>query len=366
MKTRLTVLHLRHRTNNYVHSYRSSKKRDFKFYYKYILTCKWYQKLKRNQIRLKKNRQRQLYRCNLGITELDEINYNKNHNNMSCRRKHSKLNVKDTIYKSNNVCNNLNHLNYPTILYSTTMTQNTLETLLTNKTERKSKSNLSLVRCVSLHNLRGNRDNQKLILETTSHAPTNPVSSSSTESTIHKVLANIFFCCVKKKQNKGARATLVDDGKHKQPVMDLFKRTTNDFSCQYDLKSNQSIEITSHMLSKPTSQTSSIRSIFKSRNLLKPKRKSCSVFQVMIYTLGKKMKSKPSKTLAKSRRNNVVILPVPRKFTTSTTNPLSTTYNNTKLIVSEKPLLARIKSTKMENANCVIKSKDMDSWQKYL
>lgn len=124
-----------------------------------------------------------------------------------------------------------------------------------------------------------------------------------------------------------------------------------DFGCQYSLKSNYSLEIVSHMLSKSESQPSSLQSdamSVKWRRLFRPDphKKRPNVFQVLIMSIARKIKTNNNRIIIKHKKNNVVVLHVPNKFSEtsslSTMSPMRTKSGKVDKI--DKPLVIKDES----------------------
>ncbi|XP_047034122.1 uncharacterized protein LOC124640404 [Helicoverpa zea] len=191
------------------------------------------------------------------------------------------------------------------------------------------------------------------------------------------IFTTLFLCCLRGKQNKGAKnlesvgiqqaactnlckaGTVASSARADVHVISAFNRDSYDFGCQYSLKSNHSLEIISQILTRSASKVSSSVSVYSSkmRHRIRKNKKSPSVLQVMMYTLARKIKDKHSKTPLRNKKNNVVVLKVPKKFSnTSTTGTISTTRNSTKL---EKPLVIRDDSSHNHiNINRVVSSRN--------
>lgn len=203
-------------------------------------------------------------------------------------------------------------------------------------------------------------------------APLNriPAQTEKTRSTF----LSLFLCCLGKKQNKGAQKITRNGSNSRSPfgttaavaqadihIISPFNRNTFDFGCQYSLKSNHSLEIISQILTRSDSQLSTSESIYsaKWRRRFRRHKKPPSVLQVMMYTLARKIKDK-HRTPIRNKKNNVVVLRVPKKFSNSSTiDTVSTARNSTKFDRFEKPVIIRDDSSHDKiNINRVVGSRN--------
>ncbi|XP_022817624.1 uncharacterized protein LOC111350331 isoform X1 [Spodoptera litura] len=168
------------------------------------------------------------------------------------------------------------------------------------------------------------------------------------------IFTTLFFCCLGDK-SQGANLPSTIPVAHSQKdvhVINSFNCDSYDFGCQYSLKSTHSLEIISQMLTRSYSNMSSTESDDSARNRFRKNKKRRSDLFVMMYTLARKIKDKNSKFPIRKKKNNVVVLRVPKQFSNaSNTGSLSKTPTCTKL---EKPLTIRDESSHEQiSYNCV-------------
>lgn len=186
-------------------------------------------------------------------------------------------------------------------------------------------------------------------------APLKQLSSNVTESTKSNFFSNMF-CCLKNNQARGVKDSKMTSTKDTRNRLTDKREThetnpvtgnTYDFGCQYSLSSNHSLEIISHVLTQSVSQLSSIESIIslKWRRRFRRGSKRPSAIQVMMMSLVKKIKTSNNKFHhVRKRKNNVVVLHVPKKFSnTSTLGTASPAGIKSERV--EKPLIIKDESS---------------------
>lgn len=167
------------------------------------------------------------------------------------------------------------------------------------------------------------------------------IPRNSSVNTIYRLLLNFLSCCSWNKRRMGVDLNtnrLIMNPKKldrkeyrvRNEIIDDIYETNSlgedkyDFGCQYSLYSNQSLEIKSHSMSRSVSNLSSFKNFISSnwhRRFQKQKKERSSI-QAMIMTLSRKIKPKFSKT-PRSKKNNVVVLHIPEKFSNTSTTGTS-------------------------------------------
>ncbi|XP_035449490.1 uncharacterized protein LOC118275587 isoform X1 [Spodoptera frugiperda] len=165
----------------------------------------------------------------------------------------------------------------------------------------------------------------------------------------------LFFCCLgDKSQGANLPSTTVPRSLNDVHVINSFNCDSYDFGCQYSLKSTHSLEIISQILTRSYSNMSSTESDYsaKWRDRFRKNKKTRNDLFVMMYALARKVKDKKSKFPIRKKKNNVVVLRVPKQFSNaSNSGTLSKTHNSEKL---EKPLTIRDESSHEQiSYNCV-------------
>lgn len=223
------------------------------------------------------------------------------------------------------------------------------------------------VTCIYVHYRSQSMETQNNAFTSAASTPTNTVPTNKSSNPISKLLTSIFFCCLGRKESKGfGKVSLIGDKCAPLPtspaqadvrLVNLFVKSTHDFTCQYAVKSNQSLEIISHMLSKSVSQHSTMTSSSdKLRQQIQAQKSS--LFHIMKYKLGKNSKDKSGANPNRNKKHNVVILPVPKKFSNTSTDTVSTNRNSTKFNTSQSPLFIKDKTSDDQmNDTCVVKPK---------
>lgn len=169
----------------------------------------------------------------------------------------------------------------------------------------------------------------------------------SNESERKKINFFSKICCRLRnkllKQVKDPKVSYIKETVH--PTYMIGKRETHetntgntyDFGCQNSLRSNCSLEIISHVLSRSVSHHSSTESII---SLKWQRTKQPNALQALMMSLAKITKSKNPKLHVNNKTNHVIVLHVPKKSSnTSTLGTASPTLITSERV--EKPLIIK-------------------------
>lgn len=114
-----------------------------------------------------------------------------------------------------------------------------------------------------------------------------------------------------------------------------------DFGCQYSLNSNCSMEIISHMLTRSMSQMSSVNSMFDVEWRRRHQAKQPNTIHVFLYNVIRRFKQSKTKLTNKIKKNHVLVLHVPERFSHTSIDTVSSIYSRVR--GKEKPLSMQAK-----------------------
>ncbi|KPJ18107.1 hypothetical protein RR48_11955 [Papilio machaon] len=119
-----------------------------------------------------------------------------------------------------------------------------------------------------------------------------------------------------------------------------------DFGCQYSLNSNCSMEIISHMLTRSISQMSSVDSMFDVEWRRRHQAKQPNTIHVFLYNVIRRFKQSKTKLTNKTKKNHILVLHVPERFSHTSTDTISSIYS--RIRGKETPLNIQAQSQNSE------------------